>query len=104
MAEVLQSQIQSQSSAYTGTKRRSATLATILMIEDTIKAHNGELSKTELWKALPRKVMYQTFKGVVKYLEESKKIVLKNRKIIWIYFPGTFERLVKETKSVNFDS
>ena len=60
-------------------------LDTIRMIEDFIKENNGEYSRTEIWKKLPKKMMYQTYKVAMDYLFESKKIVLKNKRVIWIF-------------------
>jgi hypothetical protein len=61
-------------------------LDTVLMIEDTIKKHSGEFGKFQLWKKLPRSVMYQTFLLTLSYLTESKKIALdKNKKLGWIF-------------------
>ncbi len=84
----------------TCTKRHSATLSTILMIEQTVKEHNGEFSKTTLWNALPKKMMYQTFKGVIDYLEASNKIVINKGKLVWIDFPSVFEKLKAQTVKV----
>jgi len=53
----------------------SPRLDTISMVEETIKKNNG-LSKTELWKKLPKQMMYQTFSTVIDYLIETKKIIL----------------------------
>lgn len=44
-------------------------------------------SKRNLWLALPKKMMYQTFTLILAYLEESGKIVLKDGKVIWIWNP-----------------
>ena len=47
-------------------------LDTILMVEETIQKMDYP-KKTELWKSLPKKVMYQTFCMIIDYLEESGK-------------------------------
>lgn len=52
--------------------------------------------KTELWKALPKKVMYQTFSLIIDYLEDSGKILIdSDRRIVWIWNP----EIVKEILS-----
>lgn len=63
---------------------RSPTLDTIKMIENEIAKHyskneeeNGNISRTEIWKKLPKKVMWQTYLVVLKYLESRK--VIENR-------------------------
>jgi hypothetical protein len=61
------------------------TLATILMIERAIHKAEGYPTKMALWKALPRKVQYQTFSRVIDYLLSSNKIILNEREIIWVF-------------------
>ena len=46
---------------------RSPTLETVLMVEQTIDKYSGEFNKTELWKRLPRKVMWQTYLVILDY-------------------------------------
>jgi hypothetical protein len=62
-------------------------LDTILMIENAIKKSGGELTKTRLWKSLPRGVIYPTFLRVLDYLEKSNKIIVTKREghVVWIY-------------------
>jgi len=80
------------------TAKHAPTLPTIKLVEETIKTHSGEFSKTELWKALPKKMMYQTFKQVINYLEESGKImIMKNRKVIWVFNPELFKKIMNES-------
>lgn len=73
---------------------RSPTLETVIMIEAVIEKHSGKLNKTELWKKLPRKVMWQTYLVVLDYLERSNKIVIdKDEKIVWIWNPALIRKL-----------
>ncbi len=73
---------------------RSPTLDTVLMVEKTMERYSGELNRTELWKKLPRKVMWQTYLVVLDYLIENNKIAIaKDRKIIWIWNPALIRRL-----------
>ena len=61
-------------------------LATVLMIEDAIKKAGNYQSRTNLWKKLPRKVMYQTYKIVIDYLIQSGKVILTNDdKLLWVF-------------------
>ncbi len=63
----------------------SPTLDTILMVEAAIKQSNTPPSKVQLWRSLPRRMMYQTFQSVLRYLEASNKIMLDGRKrIVWV--------------------
>lgn len=53
---------------------RSPTLQTVLMVERFIDENSGEYKKTELFKNLPKKVMWQTFQVIMEYLESINKI------------------------------
>jgi hypothetical protein len=68
-------------------------LDTVLMVEDFIKEHNGEFKKRKLWESLPKKMMYQTFNLIIKYLLYSKKVSIDaQEKIGWIYYPELARR------------
>ncbi len=59
-------------------------LNTVLMVEDFIKKHDGEYKKSNLWKSLPKKMMYQTFCVIIEYLLYSHKILIdKHARIKW---------------------
>jgi hypothetical protein len=55
------------------------------MVEKAIKEAESYPTKTELWKSLPKKMQYQTFKRILDYLEGSNKIMFNNRQIVWIF-------------------
>jgi hypothetical protein len=68
---------------------RSPTLDTVLMVERTIEENSGEYNRTQLWKSLPKKVMWQTFIVILEYLESINKIALdKEGKIAYIWNPA----------------
>jgi len=68
-------------------------LDTILMVEETIQKLDYP-KKTELWKALPKKVMYQTYCMIIDYLEESGKIMIDNDgRIIWTWNPEMIKKI-----------
>ncbi len=55
------------------------------MIENTVKEADLPPKRTELWKSLPRRMMYQTFKRAVDYLEASGKIMIdKDDRVVWV--------------------
>ena len=56
---------------------------TILMVEKAILESEDYLAKTELWRSLPRKIQYQTFKRILEYLEASGKITFNSKKILY---------------------
>ena len=63
-------------------------LDTVLMVEEFIREHSGELKKRALWESLPKKMMYQTFCVIMDYLLDSGKIAIdKEGKIAWIWNP-----------------
>ena len=61
-------------------------LKTIEMVNQTIKDHNREYSIYQLWRNLPKKIMYQTFKIVIDLLIKNNEIVIdSNKKIVYIH-------------------
>ena len=73
------------------------TLETVLMIEKSAKKYSGECGKYQLWKKLPRKVMYQSFQTALAYLLESNKIMVdKDGKIVWIWNPVAVKKYLRE--------
>ena len=60
-------------------------LDSILMVEGIIQKMKIYPTRMELWKSLPRKMQYQTFKLILEYLEKSNKIMYDKDKIIWIF-------------------
>jgi hypothetical protein len=58
-------------------------LDTILMVEKAILDADDYPTRMELWRNLPRKVQYQTFKRILDYLEASGKITFNGKKIIY---------------------
>ena len=67
---------------------RSPRLDTILMVEKAIRKYDGHFKKKQLWMKLPKKMMYQTYSTIIKYLFDSRKISIDSEgKIGWIYYP-----------------
>ena len=58
-------------------------LDTILMVEKAIQDFETHPRRMELWRSLPRKVNYLTFKRILEYLEASGKIVFNSKEIIY---------------------
>lgn len=75
----------------------SPTLESVFMVEEAIQKYSQECGKYQLWKKLPKKMMYQTFQVILDYLEQSGKIVIdKEGCIIWTFSPKRIKRLIKE--------
>ena len=73
---------------------RSPTLQTVLMVEKFIEENSGEYKKTDLFKNLPKKVMWQTFQVIMEYLESVYKIVYdKGGYVVYIWNPDFFKKI-----------
>ena len=73
----------------------SPTLESVLMVEKTIQKYSQECGKYQLWKKLPKKMMYQTFLVILDYLEKSGKILIDTDGcIMWTYDPVRIKRLI----------
>ena len=77
---------------------RSPTLDTVLMVEETVEKYSGEFNRTDLWKKLPKKVMWQTYLVILDYLLDSNKIVVdpRDKKLVWIWNPELLRKLEKK--------
>lgn len=75
----------------------SPRLATVLMVEDTLRKAGEVIKISELKRRLPRKVMHGTLLQILDYLQRSGKILITTKGILWIYVPREeLERLVKQ--------
>ena len=73
---------------------RSPTLDTVMMVEKAIEEYSGEFNRTELWKKLPKKVMWQTYLVILEYLESINKIAFDiEGKIAYIWNPQLAKKL-----------
>ena len=73
---------------------RSPTLDTVLMVEKIIDKYSGDYNRTELWRKLPKKVMWQTYLVVLAYLTEINKIAIdKTGKVAYIWNPSLAKKL-----------
>lgn len=79
---------------------RSPTLQTVLMVEKFIDDNSGEYKKTELFRKLPKKVMWQTFQVIMDYLERNLKIVYdKEGYVVYIWNPEFYDK-IKNQKAI----
>jgi len=60
-------------------------LKTVLMVEDVLKKANNLMTREQLKKRLPTKIMHQTLNVILKYLEDGGKILDGRKGILWIY-------------------
>jgi hypothetical protein len=72
-------------------------LKTVLMVEETLKEAKELMNREELKKKLPTKIMHQTLNIVLKYLEDSGKVIDGRKGILWIYNPSPkLEKAINE--------
>jgi hypothetical protein len=85
-------------------EQRSPTLQTVLMVEKYINEHSGEYKKTQLWNHLPRKVMWQTYRVILDYLESTHKIVYdREGHIVYIWNPELIAKY-KDRKDLEWNA
>jgi len=71
-------------------------LDTVLMVEEFIKEHSAEFKVYQLWKQLPKKIMYQTYQLILAYLLSINKIAIDSeRKIGYIWSPEIGQKYKK---------
>lgn len=72
-------------------------LKTVLMVEDTLKKSNKLVTREQLKKKLPTKIMHQTLNVILRYLEDGGKILDGRKGILWIYNPSSkLDKAIKE--------
>jgi hypothetical protein len=79
-------------------------LNTILTVEKVIKNSRDPLSKNEIDRRLPKKIMRPTLNLILSYLEESGKIIFLKEGILWVYYKDISKKLKRKiAKSVEID-
>ncbi len=71
-------------------------LDTVIMVEETIKSLDYYPTRMELWRALPRKVMYQTFAIIIDYLLSIGKIIVDKGRIVWVWNPELIKKITEK--------
>ncbi len=75
---------------------RSPTLETVLMVEGTIEKYSGEFNRTQIWRKLPKKVMWQTYLIILDYLQSINKIAISEEGIlVYIWSPEVAKKFMK---------
>lgn len=78
---------------------RSPTLETVLMVERVIEEYSGEFNRTELWKKLPKKVMWQTYLVVLNYLQGINKVAIsKEGVLVYIWSPESAKKFTNRKR------
>ena len=72
----------------------SPTLNTVLMVENTLQEAKEIIKIAELKRRLPKQVMHNTLIQVLDYLQNSGKILITTKGLVWIYrAPAELEKL-----------
>ena len=72
-------------------------LKTVLMVEDVLKKANNLMTREGLKNKLPTKIMHQTLNVILKYLEDSGKILDGRKGILWVHNPSQkLDKAIKE--------
>ncbi len=76
-------------------------LDTVLMAEQALYDNRSGSTITEIWKLLPKKVMWTTYTTILDYLEYSGKIqVEKDKTVTWLWNAGEVRRILANPKLV----
>jgi hypothetical protein len=79
----------------------SPTLSTVLMVEDTLRKQDGPVSLEGLKRALPKKVMDQSLRIILAYLENKGSILIGAKGISWIANENPkFLQMIKKAKMI----
>jgi hypothetical protein len=71
------------------------TLESVIMVEKTIYKYSQQYGKYQLWKKLPKKMMYQTYLVILDYLATSGKIMIdRDGCVIWVYDPEGIRKIL----------
>lgn len=63
----------------------SPTLKTVLMVEKSLKKAGQLVAVADLKRMLPRQVMHQTLLEILGYLQQSGKIMIGTKGVLWIF-------------------
>lgn len=85
----------------TGTLIHYPNLKTILKVEKVLQKADEPISKNEIMRRLPKKVMRQTLNAIIDYLEESGKILNGKNGVLWTFNENPkFKKLLRDSVEV----
>jgi hypothetical protein len=77
------------------------TLRTVLMVEKALKDADGPVSMEELKRSLNKKVMDQTLRLILAYLEDKGSIIIGPKGISWIENKSSkFLKFIEKSKVI----
>jgi hypothetical protein len=65
----------------------SPTLNTVMMVENVLQEAKQIIKISELKRRLPKQVMHSTLMQILDYLQESGKVLITTKGVVWIYSP-----------------
>jgi hypothetical protein len=65
----------------------SPTLNTVIMVEKVLQEAREIIKVSELKRRLPKQVMHSTLLQILDYLQESGKVLITTKGVVWIYRP-----------------
>lgn len=74
----------------------SPTLNTVIMVEKVLQEAREIIKIAELKRRLPKKVMHSTLMQVLNYLQESGKILMTTKGVVWIFRPPAELERIKQ--------
>lgn len=76
-------------------------LDTMLMVEKSAYESRGGKTITEIWRRLPKKVMWTSFTTILDYLEYSGKIHIEDdRTVTWLWNPQGVRKALSKPRLV----
>lgn len=80
----------------------SPTLSTVLMVEDTLRKQDGPVSLEGLKRVLPKKVMDQSVRMILAYLESKGSVLIGPKGISWIANDNPkFLKMIQKAKIID---
>ena len=80
----------------------SPTLSTVLMVEEALRKQDTPVSLEELKRSLPKKVMDQSLRIILAYLENKGSILIGPKGISWIANDKPeFLRMIKKARVID---
>jgi len=76
-------------------------LKTMLMVERILREADIMISREELKRRLPNKIMHQTLNLILKYMENRGLIIDSHKGILWIYNPSPkLEKAIEKGREI----
>jgi len=76
-------------------------LKTMLMVEKVLKKSEGIITREEIKRKLPNKIMHQTLNIILNYMENRGLIIDSHKGILWIYNPSPkLKRAIKKGREL----